>query len=219
MQSQKLFAATVRSLIFLTILLALSLPCVRGRAGVGVAAAPLAALSGTVTVCASGCDYTSLTLAGGLFAAINAEGLSGDLVAEIRGDLTAETGANRLNQWTDDGGPWMLTIQPAGGVTRTVSINVHTALINLNGADRVTIDGLNSGGNALVIRRTGIGQATIRLVNGASNNTVRNCTVEGFVPYRSSTPDGVIRLGGGRITRSPTTSSRVSATHLGRRAF
>ena len=195
MQSQKLFTATVRSLtlVFLTILLALSLcsPLPLGE-GPGLAlskaegvravlAATLTAISGTVWVCPSGCDYASLTLADGLFAAINAEGLSGDLVAEIRGDLTAETDANSLYQWPDDGGPWTLTIQPAGGVTRTVT-GSGSDLIALRGADRVTLDGLNSGGNALLIRNTATGTAVCFANDGgdyAMHNTTRNCTVEG----------------------------------------
>lgn len=46
-------------------------------------------LSGTKTVCASGCDYVTLTGASGLFAAVNASGLSGNLTAQITGDLGA----------------------------------------------------------------------------------------------------------------------------------
>jgi hypothetical protein len=150
-------------------------------------------LSGTVTVCPSGCDYASLTLAGGLFAAINTYGLGGDLIAEIRGDLTAETGANSLNQWTDQGGgPWTLTIQPAGGAARIIS-GTAGCLIYLNGADRVTIDGLNSGGNTLLIRGRG---AAIGFINDASQNTVRNCTIEGKTPLLG----GVVSFGRGAVT-------------------
>ncbi len=137
--------------------------------------------SGVVTLCASGCDYASLTLADGLFAAISTGRLVGDLTAEIRGDLTVETGANGLYPWQEEGGPWRLTIQPAGGVTRTVT-GSGSDLIALRGADRVTLDGLNSGGNALLIRNTTGGTAVRFANNGydyAVDNTMRNCTVEG----------------------------------------
>jgi hypothetical protein len=135
-------------------------------------------LGGVRTVCATGCDFTSLTLADGLFAKINSVGLYSDLVAEIRGDLTAETGATALNQWTDVlGGPWTLTIRPAGGAARRISGSA-TTLIDLNGADRVIIDGLNSDGNSLRIGPSGGGRA-IHFHNDASDNIVRNCTLEG----------------------------------------
>jgi hypothetical protein len=151
------------------------------------------------TVCATGCDFASLTLADGLFAKINTAGLYSDVTAEIRGDLTAETGATPLNRWTDVlGGPWTLTIQPAGGAARTVSGSA-TVLINLNGADRVTIDGLNSGGNSLLLRNTSTGTA-INFSNDASDNTVRNCTVEGASSTSSGVANSLIQFGGGVTT-------------------
>ncbi|MCX6029810.1 MAG: right-handed parallel beta-helix repeat-containing protein [Chloroflexi bacterium] len=157
-------------------------------------------MGGVKTVCAAGCDFASLTLADGLFARINTAGLYSDVTADIRGDLTAETGANRLAQWTDVlGGPWTLTIQPAGGAARTVSGSA-SGLIYLNGADRVTIDGLNSGGNSLLLRNTYTTgpSATIYFYNDASHNTVRNCTVEGAsTTATSSAAYGVILFGTG----------------------
>ena len=47
-----------------------------------------------------------------------------------------------------------------------------------SGADNVTIDGLNTGGNSLTIRNTSSTSFTIRFANDASNNTIQNCTVE-----------------------------------------
>src|SRR2546423_2154888 len=72
-------------------------------------------LSGTVTV-GTGGNFTSLTNPGGLFAAINGVGLSGNFTADIISDLTSETGAIPLNQWTEviDQGGFTVTIRPRG---------------------------------------------------------------------------------------------------------
>jgi Domain of unknown function DUF11/Thrombospondin type 3 repeat len=143
------------------------------------------AISGTKTVCPSGCDYTSLTNTDGAFNAINGSAMSGNTVLNVTADLPAETGATALNQWGEDGaGGYTLTIRPSGGAARTVSGAVASgALIRLNGADRVTIDGLNTGGNSLTITNTSTTSPTaIALISagpglGATNDTIRNCNV------------------------------------------
>ena len=121
---------------------------------------------------------TSLTNTGGLFEKINNGTISGNTIFNITSDLTAETGTVSLNQTVEEGaGNWTITIQPSGGTTRLISGTNATALINFNGADRVTIDGLNTGGNALTIRNLGAG-TVVRYIADASNNTVQNATVE-----------------------------------------
>ncbi len=139
--------------------------------GTFTASAPL---SGSLNV-GTGEAFTSLTNAGGVFDAINGLGASSNLVVNITTDLTAETGTISLNQVA---GGFTVTIQPSGGAARTISGSGATALINLNGADNVSINGVNSGGNTLTIRNTGAG-STIRLIADASNNIIQNCTIEG----------------------------------------
>jgi hypothetical protein len=75
-----------------------------------------------------------------------------------------------------------ITIHPtAAGLT--VSGNLAAPLIDLNGADKVTIDGRNGSIPSLTITNTSAvstgGTSTIRFVNGASNDTVRYCTIKG----------------------------------------
>jgi hypothetical protein len=153
---------------------------------------------GTYTVCASGCDYTTLTTASGIFTDLNARPFSGNVTIAIMGNLTTEDGATSLNQWTETGaGGYTLSIQPNGGVARTISGSSTTALINLNGADRVTIDGLNTGGNALTISNTSTSGATIRFIADATNNTVQNCTIQGVT---TSTTNGVVTISTGTTT-------------------
>jgi hypothetical protein len=136
-------------------------------------------ISGIVYV-GTGQTYLSLTNSGGLFEAINNSIVTGNITAYITSDLTTEGGTILLNQWAEESGSgFTLTIMPQGGATRLVSGTNATGLINLNGADRVTFDGLNTGGDALTIRNINPSGATIRLLNDASNNVIQNCTIEG----------------------------------------
>ena len=166
---------------------------------------PLA--GGTVTVGPAG-DYTSFTKAGGLFAALNGSGLSGSMTANVIGDILDEDGTNALNQWNEfNGSGYTLTIQPSGSTARTLSGTLAGPLFNFNGADRVTINGLNTGGNALTISNLSnavtAGTATIKLAGDATNNTITNCTVLGSgLTTGSTTPvdGGTIYIGMGVTT-------------------
>ncbi len=142
---------------------------------------------------------TSLTNAGGLFELLNNNVLVGNLTVIITSDLTNETGANPLNQLTEEGsgaGTYTITIQPSGA--RTIEFTATGTGIRLTGADRVTIDGLNTGGNSLIIRNPNTSAtATISFSNDSLNNTVRNATIEGAA---TSTSGGVIFFGSGTTT-------------------
>ncbi len=139
----------------------------------------LGSISGTKTIGIGG-DYPSLSGAGGLFAAINASVVTGDLTVNIISDLT-ETGSVALNEFALNGTTtYSLTIQPDSATMRTISGTAATSLITLNGADRVNIDGRFGGsGRYLTFRNSSSNSGTILFQNDASNNTVRNCVVEG----------------------------------------
>ena len=125
----------------------------------------------------SGESFTSLTNPGGLFEAINNGALSANLTVNITSDLTTESGAIALNEFS---GGFTVTIQPSGGAARLISGGNAVVLLDFSGADGVTIDGLNSGGNSLTIRNTAAGTGTaVRYINDASNNNLRNTTLEG----------------------------------------
>ncbi|MEI6143794.1 MAG: hypothetical protein WCP85_31230, partial [Mariniphaga sp.] len=121
--------------------------------------------------------YTSLTNAGGAFEALNSITQVGKtIVITITADVTTESGTNAL---TGDAGMWStLTINPSG--VRTISGSSYY-LIYLNGADNLTIDGLNTGGNSLTINNssTNLDASTLYFDNDASNNVVTNCTILG----------------------------------------
>ena len=149
--------------------------------------APVA--GGNVNV-GTGQTYTSLTNAGGLFAALNAGGATGNIVINITSDLTGETGAVALNELA---GGLTVTIKPSGAA-RNISGAPSAALIALNGADNVTIDGSLSGGTdrSLTITFT-TGTAGINIgsgTNGAQNNTVKNVNVVGYSPTAALTGIG-----------------------------
>ena len=123
--------------------------------------------------------YTSLTNSGGAFDAINTFPVQtgNNIVITISANLLSELGSAPLYQsdWAS------LVINPTGGSGITVSGSVSGPLVDISGADLVTINGLNSGGNSLTISNTNTGASasTIRFVNGATNNTITNCTVLG----------------------------------------
>ncbi|MFO1441450.1 MAG: hypothetical protein U1F81_24235 [Verrucomicrobiaceae bacterium] len=157
-------------------------------------------LSGTKTV-GSGGDYASLGGAGGLFAAINGSVLTGNLMINIISDLS-EVGSNGLNQLnTNDYPPGAatITIQPGSATMKTISGTAANGMIRLNGADRVVIDGRFGGsGRYLTFRNssTDVFSNTILLLNDATNNTIRNCVIEGA----TSSFLGVIGLSTGAVT-------------------
>jgi trimeric autotransporter adhesin len=130
---------------------------------------------------------TSLTNAGGIFEALNASVFTGNVVINITGDLTAETGAVALNQWSEDGvGGYTLLIRPSGAARAISSTATATAVIKLSDADNVTIDGSLSGGNdrSLTITNTNAAASTAAIwvasaANGASNNTIKNVNLVG----------------------------------------
>lgn len=132
------------------------------------------------TVCASGCDYTSLTgvAPGGIFAALNAGVLGGNFTILVSGSVT-ETGATALNQQIEEGvgaGTFILTVKPSA--TANLSGTNATALININGADRFVIDGsiaVNGTSKDLTIFNNGAGAgAAVLFANGAVGNTLKN---------------------------------------------
>lgn len=143
-------------------------------------------LSGTVTIGAAG-TYTSLTGAGGLFAAINSGGLSGDLTANIVDTSVTENGTNALNAISYGCATYTLTIKPGPGVISTLTGSSTGAIITLNAADRVILDGSNNGSTTrdLTIINTNIGtsSALVWLQNngadGATNNTIKNVNIVG----------------------------------------
>ena len=115
------------------------------------------------------------------FDAINLGTHQGNIVININCDTVEPLSAVLNASLTGPSVYSTVLIRPAGGGARTVSGAIAGHLIDLNGADGVTIDGLDAGGNSLTIENTSATSATstIRFINDASSNTVTHCTIKG----------------------------------------
>jgi CSLREA domain-containing protein len=138
------------------------------------------AFTGIYTVCDGG-TYATLK---SFFDAVNGGVVTGNITVAILGPCS-EAATASLNQWLEEpaGSNFTMLIQPAGGA-RTITGTINGALIKLNGADRVTIEGLNTGANSLSLTNTntsgtGIWLASLGLGAGATNNTIRSITITG----------------------------------------
>ncbi len=90
---------------------------------------------------------------------------------------TTETASAVLNA-----GAWTtVSITPSGGIPITVTGNITGALVDLNGADNVFINGINNSGNSLTISNTNTGTSaiTLRFIADAAGNTISNCSLLG----------------------------------------
>src|SRR5262249_15119418 len=136
-------------------------------------------------------DYLTVKAA---FDAINAGTHQGLITIWILGD-TVETASAVLNaSGTGSSSFGALLMLPSGA--RTISGTLAAPLIDLNGADCVTIDGLRTTGNSLTISNTSTsnsaGTSTIRFINGAQNDTVTNCTLRGSALNTVAFPCGTV---------------------------
>lgn len=144
--------------------------------GLLLAACSGAALGQNILVQPGAGSYPTLAAA---FAAINAGTHTGAVVVEVVGDTTETTVAQLNASGSGSASYSSLQLRPAGGVTRTIS-SAQGRTVLLDGADQVTIDGLDADGNALVLRNTATASSgTLVFLNGATHNTVTRTTLEG----------------------------------------
>ncbi len=175
-------------------------------------------VTGTYTVdgVGGGGNFASLTNAAGIFEFINNNVVSGNVTINISANLASELGTVALNEFPS---PHTLTIRPSGN-PRTITGTNSGALIRLNGADRVTIDGNDPaddvvGGDPtlrqMTITNTNIGtsSAVIGLISlgagaGATNNTIKNTNIRGNTP--TTTLFGIF-AGGSTLSITGTTAA------------
>lgn len=141
-------------------------------------------------------SYTTLSAA---FAAVNAGTHTGVITMNISANTSEPaTGAILNASGTGSASFTSVLIKPTGGAARIISgaATAGLPLIDLNGCDNVTIDGLNSGGNSLTINNTTIsatsGTSTIRFVNDATLNLITRCTINGSSTMTTTTNGGTI---------------------------
>jgi|GEM_PF-3217782 len=144
-------------------------------------------------------SYNTLQAA---FAAINAGTHTGAINIWISGNTNEGALSAVLNASGAPSSYTSVIVRPSG-LSRTVSGNPAAPLIDLNGADNVTIDGLNDGSNSLTISNSNAGSAggtsAIRFYNDANTNTVQNCTIEGSA---TTTLGGILFFSSGTNTNN-----------------
>ncbi len=175
-----------------------------------------------VTVAGStGADGSYATL-GAAFTAINANtNQTGNAISvSLVGDTSEGTATATLNQ--PSGGSWTtMTISPSGGAARTISgaTTAGSPMIDFSGADNVTVNGLNTGGNSLTIANTTVsattGTATIRFIGGATNNTITNCNLQGSVSSSVATNGAVIFFSTDGVTANGNDNNTISNNNIG----
>lgn len=151
----------------------------------------LTATSGTL----SG-NYTTIKAA---FDAINAGTHQGDIFISVTGNTT-ETATAVLNANGSGSASYLsLFIQADGGAARTISGSLSGSIITLNGADGVSINGVNAGGNSLTIENSNnaTSSSAILFTNGATNNTVNNCYLKGSNSSTTTYTHGVVTFSSG----------------------
>ncbi|MBX7043268.1 MAG: hypothetical protein K1X85_10220 [Ignavibacteria bacterium] len=144
-------------------------------------------------------NYLNLSSA---FAAINSASQTGaNIVVTINRNVVEPPTGAVLNH-----GDWSsLTIQPAAGSDKTVSGNINAGLplIDFNGADNVTIDGINSGGTSLTLSNASAsgsgGTSTVRFRNDAVGNEVTNCNILGSSQTDYLSPCATVLFGGNAV--------------------
>lgn len=160
--------------------------------------------------------YSSLTNASGVFAALNSATAGTGAVTILQtGDSTSEAGTNALNSSSN----WSsVTLNPQGA--RTISGTVAAPLIDFNGADNVTFNGLNTGGNSLTVSNLSTSAtsntSTFRFINGATLNTITNSTIlGGFSSTTITTNGGTIFFSNDGSTTAGNDGNIISNNNIG----
>lgn len=144
-----------------------------------------APISGSFNV---GAGQTYVTLTAAISDINNNRTLTGAVTLLLKDATYAgETFPITINTLNGGSATNTLTIKPDTGVTSAISGTISSALIILNGADFVTIDGSNAGSSSrdLTLTNTNSGTSSAVLwlqtatADGATNNTVKNVNLVG----------------------------------------
>lgn len=129
--------------------------------------------------------YTTLK---GAFDAINAGTHRGIINISVTGNTTETAQAVLNSSGTGSAVYTSVNIKPAASTTPTITGNISTGLIKLNGADFVTIDGSNTTGgttrdltifNSSAANGVEVWIGSPSAADGANNNTIKNCILTG----------------------------------------
>jgi hypothetical protein len=140
-----------------------------------------AQVSVTATAGTTSGTYTTL---GDAFTAINSGTHKGVITIRFSGSTTEPATANLDSSGNASGSNYTsISIEPLAATAATITGSVAGPLINLNGADNITIDGiaLAPGGATLTINNTSNAAtaSTVKFINDATSNTIKNTTLKG----------------------------------------
>ncbi|MEI6507262.1 MAG: T9SS type A sorting domain-containing protein [Bacteroidota bacterium] len=150
-------------------------------------------LTGTKTICPSGCDYTTLGLAA---SDIRSQGVNGNLILEMDAtyDPAVETyPINFGNIITNASNT--VTLRPRSNVTSMINFiwyGSNSQTLDFNSTKYLTIDGRKGGTgteNLINISNFNSSGTAVRFINDATNNVIKYCNISAAT---SSTSLGVI---------------------------
>ena len=163
----------------------------------------------SVTATAGTLGPTTYTTLNAAVLAINAGTHQGAIKVSVTANTTETVQSTLNSSGTGSASYTSITIKPAIGITPTITGNISTAILELNGADNVMIDGSNTVGGTtrdLTLSNTDGSTADVAVVlwiasssavDGATNDTVKNCNFSGF--SASSTVAGILTGGSSSI--------------------
>ncbi|MBX7211996.1 MAG: hypothetical protein K1X78_27065 [Verrucomicrobiaceae bacterium] len=175
----------------------------------------------SVTATAGTPGPTSYTTLKDAFDAVNAGTHQGAVTMSVTANTTETAPAVLSASGTGSASYTSVGISPSGGSARTISgaIAAGSPLIDLDGADNVTIDGLNTGGNSLTIANTTVsataGTSTIRFINGATGNVITNCNLQGSVSSTVATTGAVVFFSTDAATVNGNDNNTISNNNIG----
>jgi trimeric autotransporter adhesin len=156
------------------------------------------------------------------FAAINAGTHTGNITVDIVNNTTEPAAGAILNASGSGSASYTsILIQPSGGVARVINGTSTSGLplVDLNGADNVTFNGLNTGGNSLTIQNGNAlstsGTSTIRFIGGATNNTITNCIINGSASASVATNGATIFFSTDGTTANGNDNNTISNNNIG----
>lgn len=156
------------------------------------------------------------------FDAINAGTHTGAITIDVVADTAEGTTSAVLNaSGVGSASYTSITMSPCGGAARTISgaTTAGSPLIDLNGADNVTIDGLNTGGNSLTISNTNAAAtantSTIRFIGAATNNLVTRSSIQGSFNGTVATAGGTIYFSTDTVALTGNDNNTISLCDIG----
>ena len=131
----------------------------------------------------AGQTFTTLTGSDGLFSYINSSVVSGNISIQITSDIEEPTTVGLVQTTESGSGGYTIAISPDAAVMRSLTGTTtigSSAIIRLEGADRVTLDGSFGGsGKYIRIMNRALNGASLNLTNDADMNVISNCYIEG----------------------------------------